>query len=754
MGTSTNFAGNPSHNSASSVGSGGGSFGLPPAPPGAMSNSLRLPTPPGTPGSMVPNNSAKPPPYAQHASVPPNFAYHHHNHHHHPHQQQPHDSLSGREGTPSRQNKRPSVVLGAQSPSIPHGMGFTSSGGEGHESDIQALWRQQQQQQRAGRASPGGGFQWNAGSALPPPPHGGRQHTPQQFRGGTANVTMSTAAQSPSLGSGTTRSYSPGNVMLYPRLGSPKHSARSSSPSLSIGNTYSPSLYARHVTPPSSLRPLGEGAKSFGPGPPPLPHGGIYGPPTRSPSVREVAKLKATVKRQQVVFTTVLAIVAILFLRIVIVPFVQSDRFENFFMGSRRGYTERLREEDRAAALAVKQFGPTGQHPNLAHHALSRTTVYIESSPILAAFREKVSEAMTVSDIDPSRPRSLAVVQLEEAIERIVDQAMTTRNNVPLNNASMASTDHHEDRTSPSFQFPEITDEKSHRVAVYMAFARDAVASERSKGRDVLEPSFVPDKPLTTTNEVKEFAKSLVLPQSQNEQQNKATRSVVLDVWKKSSPLSADSRGTVKPSEPELTTCQWDSHGRDLVVDDKGFVCNVASFNSTEGCCLKGEKDGSEMVTVHRATPDTCTQWATQDPKRGTCFGHFEHCVACCLNSSNPPGYRSPTSQQVEALIPAETSKAQKFSACRLTCRSGPASMTGERKVIGIAGVQLNHIINATLETTSATTVDSGTESSGITKYTLPVYEQGYSEVHLHYGFQHRYCFESLDNTSSSSSSS
>lgn len=65
------------------------------------------------------------------------------------------------------------------------------------------------------------------------------------------------------------------------------------------------------------------------------------------------------------------------------------------------------------------------------------------------------------------------------------------------------------------------------------------------------------------------------------------------------------------------TTCRNSVQGKNLLVDDRGFVCSLTNILWT-GCC------NTEIDNQIQYSCDTCSE--------NNCCSVYENCVACCLH--------------------------------------------------------------------------------------------------------------------------
>lgn len=86
---------------------------------------------------------------------------------------------------------------------------------------------------------------------------------------------------------------------------------------------------------------------------------------------------------------------------------------------------------------------------------------------------------------------------------------------------------------------------------------------------------------------------------------------------KREHPIIWQSFREFNTSNDLTTTCRNSVQGKNLLVDDRGFVCSLTNILST-GCC------NTEIDNQIQFSCDTCTET--------NCCKVYENCVSCCLH--------------------------------------------------------------------------------------------------------------------------
>lgn len=106
--------------------------------------------------------------------------------------------------------------------------------------------------------------------------------------------------------------------------------------------------------------------------------------------------------------------------------------------------------------------------------------------------------------------------------------------------------------------------------------------------------------------------------------------------------------------------CENSVQGRDILVDDKGYVCPHDSLMPT-GCCANNSK---------RYVCDSC--------QRNGCCAVYEHCVSCCLQPEKLPVLKRIVLRTSSSFHNLFSSVTNLFQFCLAKCRTSSLSVVHE----------------------------------------------------------------------------
>lgn len=131
----------------------------------------------------------------------------------------------------------------------------------------------------------------------------------------------------------------------------------------------------------------------------------------------------------------------------------------------------------------------------------------------------------------------------------------------------------------------------------------------------------------------------------------------------------------VRPAEPvrwqvnweanssKILTCRNSVQGKDLIADDKGYVCERQ--NILPGGCCDIESDSSSRFECQ-----TCDS--------NGCCAIYEHCVSCCLQPEKQALLRKILSKASDTFQQLFASVTDHFELCLTKCRTSSQSVQHE----------------------------------------------------------------------------
>ncbi|XP_073828788.1 SREBP regulating gene protein [Musca autumnalis] len=134
-------------------------------------------------------------------------------------------------------------------------------------------------------------------------------------------------------------------------------------------------------------------------------------------------------------------------------------------------------------------------------------------------------------------------------------------------------------------------------------------------------------------------------------------------VWRNTEDHLLSSKELTNPSNIE---CRNSIQGRELLVDERGFVCNADAILAN-GCCNVQHRS-SKYYSCETCDPTT------------HCCGIYEHCVSCCLH----PEKRELLELALErikgrqAMVYAQV--ADQYELCLVKCRTNSHSVEHENR--------------------------------------------------------------------------
>lgn len=140
----------------------------------------------------------------------------------------------------------------------------------------------------------------------------------------------------------------------------------------------------------------------------------------------------------------------------------------------------------------------------------------------------------------------------------------------------------------------------------------------------------------------------------------------ILHLRKLSQPFNWDSEEETdknRTSEFAPSTCRNSLQGKNLVADDRGFVCTRTSLLGT-GCCNANESLGQHDCT-------SCDL-------RISCCTHYEFCISCCLRKEQKPALQQFLKQAAEKNNVLFFSVSDHFELCLAKCRTSSSSVQHE----------------------------------------------------------------------------
>lgn len=106
--------------------------------------------------------------------------------------------------------------------------------------------------------------------------------------------------------------------------------------------------------------------------------------------------------------------------------------------------------------------------------------------------------------------------------------------------------------------------------------------------------------------------------------------------------------------------CENSIQGRDILVDDKGFVC-PRDFLTPAGCCANNSR---------RYVCESC--------QRNGCCAVYEHCVSCCLQPEKLPILKRSVLRTSNSFHNLFSSVTNLFQFCLAKCRTSSLSVVHE----------------------------------------------------------------------------
>lgn len=120
------------------------------------------------------------------------------------------------------------------------------------------------------------------------------------------------------------------------------------------------------------------------------------------------------------------------------------------------------------------------------------------------------------------------------------------------------------------------------------------------------------------------------------------------------------------PTNPPNIECRNSMQGLDLLVDERGFVCD-ADVLLANGCC-NVQHHSTKYYTCETCNPNT------------QCCGIYEHCVSCCLHPEKRPVLELALEhiKGRQAMVYAQV--ADQYELCLVKCRTNSHSVEHENR--------------------------------------------------------------------------
>jgi hypothetical protein len=136
------------------------------------------------------------------------------------------------------------------------------------------------------------------------------------------------------------------------------------------------------------------------------------------------------------------------------------------------------------------------------------------------------------------------------------------------------------------------------------------------------------------------------------------TRRVELSEFTWLFPPNANS--TAKNNKPTETSCQNSVQGRDILVDDRGYICGRELLGAN-GCCINATQ-----------------RYVCQSCQRNGCCSVYEHCVSCCVQPDKLALLRRIVVRTSGTFHNLLTSVSSLFEFCLAKCRTSSQSVLHE----------------------------------------------------------------------------